>query len=280
MRFGFVTCVQLGLSCMEAISAAGGRLHAAMSIPDDKGLRKSGRAFIGEHCARHGIPLGRFRNINDPDALEWLRAQELDWLFIIGWSQLAGADALACMRQGAIGMHPTLLPQGRGRAAIPWAIIKGLDRTGVTMFKLDDGVDSGPIIAQRELRIGPREDARVLYSRVEAAHRDLMRDAWADLSAGRVTLTPQDEGQATYWPGRTPEDGRLLPTMSVAEADRIVRAVTTPYPGAFIDGHRGRLRVWEAVPAGDSSGSALERLRFSDGELVVLRGQLEPPAGA
>jgi len=280
MRFGFVTCVQLGLSCMEVIAAAGGRLHAAMTIPDDRGLRKSGRVFIGDHCARHGIPLGRFHNINDPDALAWLRAQNLDWLFIIGWSQIAGPDVLASVRQGAIGMHPTLLPQGRGRAAIPWAILKGLDRTGVTMFKLDAGVDSGPVIAQREVAIGPRETATTLYARVEAAHRDLMRVAWANLSAGRVTLTPQDESLATYWPGRMPEDGRLLPTMTVAEADRLVRAVTEPYPGAFIDGPDGRLRVWEAVPAGAESGATGERLRFADGELLVVRGQREPLASA
>jgi len=184
------------------------------------------------------------------------------------------------VRQGAIGMHPTLLPQGRGRAAIPWAILKGLDRTGVTMFKLDAGVDSGPVIAQREVAIGPRETATTLYARVEAAHRDLMRVAWANLSAGRVTLTPQDESLATYWPGRMPEDGRLLPTMTVAEADRLVRAVTEPYPGAFIDGPDGRLRVWEAVPAGAESGATGERLRFADGELLVVRGQREPLASA
>ena len=277
--------MQLGLSCMEVIAATGGRLHAAMTIPDDKGLRKSGRVFIGDHCTRHGITLGRFRNINDADAVAWLRAQELDWLFIIGWSQIAGPDVLASVRQGAIGMHPTLLPQGRGRAAIPWAILKGLDRTGVTMFKLDAGVDSGPIIAQREVAIGPRETATTLYARVESAHRELMRDAWSNLSAGRVTLTAQDESQATYWPGRTPEDGRLLPTMTVAEADRLVRAVTAPYPGAFIDGPDGRLRVWEAVPAGTREAAQAEsrvvheppqRLRFADGELVVLRADREP----
>jgi methionyl-tRNA formyltransferase len=265
---------------MEVIAAAGGRLSAAMTIPDDRAVRKSGRVFIDAHCTQHGIPLGKFRNINDPDALDWLRAQDLDWLFIIGWSQIAGPDVLASVRQGAIGMHPTLLPQGRGRAAIPWAILKGLDRTGVTMFKLDAGVDSGPIIAQREVPIGPRETATTLYARVEDAHRALMREAWPQLRAGRVTLTPQDESKATYWPGRTPEDGRLLPSMSVQEADRLVRAVTHPYPGAFIDLPEGRLRVWEASIAGGGAGttsiegakmlrSTTRSLQFADGPMYL-----------
>ncbi|MBI3790816.1 MAG: methionyl-tRNA formyltransferase [Gemmatimonadetes bacterium] len=276
LRFGFVTCVQLGLSCMEEIAALGGRIDAALTIPDDRSRAKSGRVWIDAHCARHGIPLGKFGNINDPEAVAWLRTQALDWLFIIGWSQIARAEVLSSVRRGVIGMHPTLLPQGRGRAAVPWAILHGLERTGVSMFKLDAGVDTGPLLAQVPIPVAPRETATTLYAKVEEAHRTLIRVAWPRLVADDLPLRAQDEAAATVWPGRTPEDGRLDPSMTVAQADRLVRAVTRPYPGAFIDLAGVRRRVWSAIPAALDPAAAGPRLRFADGDLVLLEATDEP----
>src|SRR5690606_9799351 len=129
MRVGFVTCVQLGLSCMEAIYEAGGELIFAGSLLDTQAPNKSGRAFLDEFCSLRDIPLMKFRNINAPDALAAIRSAELDWLMIIGWSQIAGERILALPRCGVLGMHPSLLPMGRGRAAVPWAILLDLPET-------------------------------------------------------------------------------------------------------------------------------------------------------
>jgi methionyl-tRNA formyltransferase len=279
-RCGFVTCVRLGLSCMEAIDAEGGRLAAVMTIPDDRATRKSGRVWVDDFCSSRGLPLGKFRNINDPEAVSWLRAMELDWLFIIGWSQIARRDVLSSTRFGALGMHPTLLPEGRGRASIPWAIIKGLQRTGVTMFKLDEGVDTGPVAAQLEVPIDADETAGTLYGKIEAAHVALMRRAWRDLAVGDLRLTPQDESCATVWPGRVHDDGRLSAGMDVGDAARLIRATTRPYPGAFMDGVASRLRVWSAERS-DSQGTGIALLAFRGGCLRVTDGGWEPlPAAA
>src|SRR5690242_13717067 len=136
-RVGFVTCVQLGLSCMEAIYEVGGKLDLAITLHDETAVAKSGRIYLNEFCAARHIPLVKVRNINDADALAAIASAQLDWLFIVGWSQIARRDVLNAPRKGVLGMHPTLLPQGRGRAAIPWAILLGLPETGVTLFKLD-----------------------------------------------------------------------------------------------------------------------------------------------
>ena len=133
-RFGFVTCVQLGLDVMEEIYAVGGRLCLAMTLPDDVSATKSGRVFIDEFCSRRRIPLIKSRSVNDPEVVKAIVDSDIDWLFIIGWSQIARPTILNAPKEGCIGMHPTLLPEGRGRASIPWAILKGLDETGVTMF--------------------------------------------------------------------------------------------------------------------------------------------------
>ena len=273
MRVGFVTCVQLGLSCMEAIYDAGGELVFAGSLLDTQAPNKSGRVFLDEFCSRRDIPLVKFRNINDPDAVVAIRGAKLDWLMIIGWSQIAREEVLSLPSRGVLGMHPSLLPVGRGRAAVPWAILLDLPETGVTMFKLDGGVDTGPIVAQERLPLDVREDASSLYKRVNDAHRTLILNSWEGLAAGSLTFRPQDEKLASVWAGRTPEDGRLLPSMSANAADRLIRAVTRPYPGAFIDLRAGRLRIWKAefggrdqVPATDPA----KALVFGDGWLRIL----------
>lgn len=274
MRIGFVTCVQLGLACMEEIHAVGGHLDFAMTLKDDRAVAKSGRIYLDAFCEARGIPLAKIVNVNDPDAVEAIRNADLDWLFIIGWSQIARAEVLGTPRKGVLGMHPTLLPEGRGRAAIPWAILKGLRETGVTLFKLDEGVDTGPILAQERLAIGEREDAGSLYARVNEAHRLLIRHAWPDLVANRLALQPQDPEAGSVWPGRKPEDGRLDPAMTLQEADRLVRAVTRPYPGAFMDVEGRRLRVWRGEPgAREATGLPLA---FADGTYRALEFDWEP----
>lgn len=278
MRVGFITCVQLGLSCMEAIYDAGGKLVFAGSLMDAQAQNKSGRVYLDDFCAARGIPLTKFRNINDPDAVEALRAADLDWLMIIGWSQIARDQVLAIPRHGVLGIHPTLLPMGRGRAAVPWAILLGLRETGVTLFKLDGGVDTGPVVAQLRLPLDERETATSLYQRVNDAHRALILKHWEQLTGAGVTFTPQDDSQATEWAGRTPDQGRLDAAMTVMEADRLIRAVTRPYPGAFMDLDSRRLRVWSAIPESPvttQNDSKSLRLTFRDGEIKVLDSEWE-----
>jgi methionyl-tRNA formyltransferase len=244
MKFGFVTCVQLGYACMEEIYRVGGRLDLIITLHDHLARKKSGRIYVDDFCAQHGIDVVKVRHVNDPESIAAIRSHDIDWLFIIGWSQIAGPQVLAAPNRGCLGMHPTLLPTGRGRAAIPWAILKGLDATGVTMFKLDEGVDTGPIVAQEALPLAPDETATTLYRRVADAHQTLIARTWHDLASDTVVLREQDASQATEWPGRKPEDGVILPDMDCQTVDRLVRAVTHPYPGAFIDYEGVRYTIW------------------------------------
>jgi methionyl-tRNA formyltransferase len=249
MKFGFVTCVELGLACMEEIYRVGGSLDLVITLPDDRSRKKSGRVYVDDFCAEHGVDLVKVRHIDNPESVEAIRNHDIDWLFIIGWSQIAGKAVLEAPNRGCIGMHPTLLPRGRGRAAIPWAILKGLDKTGVTMFKLDEGVDSGPILAQEELPLMTDETATSLYKRVAAAHRTLIARVWPDLVSDAVVPQPQDDSAATTWPGRKPADGVILPEeMDCEHVDRLVRAVTHPYPGAFVDHNETRYIIWSGQP--------------------------------
>jgi methionyl-tRNA formyltransferase len=273
VRFGFVTCVQLGLSCMEAIYSVGGELSLVLTLPDTMAAKKSGRVYLDAFCQAHGVPLKHFPHINSPESVAAIREADLDWLFIIGWSQIASPEVLGASRQGALGIHPSLLPVGRGRAAIPWAILHRLPATGVTLFKLDAGVDTGPIAGQVAIPLDGATTATRLYAQVAEAHAHLMRETFPRLADGSLQLAVQDETKATLWPGRTPADGAIDLAGSVHAAECLVRATTRPYPGAFFHRDGSRIVVWSARVVDQEP--ARNGLRFKDGFLELLEFEVD-----
>lgn len=232
---------------MEAIYDVNGSLDLIISIPDEKAKKKSGRIYVDDFATKHKIPVVKSNHVNDAVVVEAIKAHNIDWLFIIGWSQIASKEVIETPNIGAIGAHPTLLPVGRGRAAIPWAIIKELDKTGVSFFKMDVGVDTGLILRQEEVPIQPTETALTLYDKVNTAHETLIKKLFVDLQNNNVEGKVQDESKATYWEGRKPKDGELSETMSVNEVDRLVRATTKPYPGAFIIRDDKKIIIWKGI---------------------------------
>lgn len=262
MKTAFCTCVQLGKSCIEEIYRVSGKIDLLITLNDYQAREKSGRIYLDSLAGEHGAPLLKSTNINDQAVIDAVKEHNIDWLFIIGWSQIAKKDILNAPRYGCLGMHPTLLPIGRGRAAIPWAIIKGLKQTGVTMFKLDEGVDTGDIAAQITIDLHDRITATELYALVERAHVRLIADTWPLIQNNTLILTKQDDTLATVWPGRTPADGEIKSTMTMAEADALVRAVTHPYPGAFVFQNGSRMVIWSAKTSKDNG-----TIRLADGFL-------------
>jgi methionyl-tRNA formyltransferase len=275
MKLGFVTCVQLGLSCMEAIYAAGGDIALAISLPDEKAVRKSGRVYLDEFCVQRGVPLLKAPHVNDGTVVQSIEAACLDWMFIVGWSQIAGPQILSAPKKGVLGMHPTLLPVGRGRAAIPWAILKGLTETGVTLFKMDEGVDTGPIAAQVSIALTGRTTASELYAAVNDAHVRLIREVVPNLMRGELALRIQDERLATVWPARKPEEGEIDLRGSVWDAEKLVRAVTRPYPGAFYFDHGRKMIIWRARATALQALPDSPFLTFPDGYLVIEESEQE-----
>jgi methionyl-tRNA formyltransferase len=272
MKFGFVTCVQLGFSCMKEFYQRGGELDLVVTLPDDKDVNKSGRVYIDDFCNKHRITLLKSTNINNKEVIEVIRKKNIDWLFIIGWSQIVNEDVLNSPKYGAIGIHPTLLPEGRGRASIPWAILKDLKKTGVTMFKLNSGIDTGPIIAQIEIPLNNQITATKLYDQIIDAHSQLIRDNIKSIINGKLNLTSQDDLKATIWPGRKPEDGEINFNGSVYDAEKLVRATTHPYPGAFYYKNGIKHIVWSSkvFEGKDYELKKDNALKFKDGILLIL----------
>jgi methionyl-tRNA formyltransferase len=234
------------MSCIEASLRNGFQFELLITLHDHKSKSKSGRIYLDQISKEHNTELLKINHINDPGVIEKIKEKEIDWLFIIGWSQIASEETIIAPKLGIIGAHPTLLPEGRGRAAIPWAIIKGLKQTGVTFFKMDSGVDTGDILAQQIIPIEDNETATTLYKKVDEAHVSLFLDTLPKLISGSYSLQKQDESKATYWAGRIPADGEIKKNMTPDEVDRLIRATTHPYPGAFYYNRDGEMViVWD-----------------------------------
>lgn len=287
MRVVLVSCVESGRQALETLVELGADVRAIVTLQDDLAAHASGAVRFGPPAEAYGIPCLKIRTINDAGSVEFLRQLCPDLMFVIGWSQLLGREVLAIPPGGVIGFHPTLLPEGRGRAPIAWTLIHGLQRSGATLFYLDEGVDSGDIIAQREFEISIEDTAGTVYQKAVAILVELLRAYFPLLRQGRAPRTPQDHRRATYWPRRRPEDGWIHWKRPRLEVYNWVRGLTHPYPGAFTSLGGRKLTIWSAALGSSADGrgrpgSVTELVEgegflvaTGGGELLVTRTQVE-----
>jgi methionyl-tRNA formyltransferase len=177
MRLVGVSFDVMGRDCLAAAAEAGADVVGVVTLPEPIDPNRSGQCAFDQIAAELGARLIETADVNSPDTIAAIREVDPDLIFVVGWSQLVLDELIGLPRKGVFGMHPTLLPRHRGRAAIPWAILSGLATTGVTLFQIADGTaDSGPIVGQVEVPIERDETATTLYDKVTAAHVDLVRE--------------------------------------------------------------------------------------------------------
>ena len=240
----------VGRRCLEASAESGAEIAGIVTLPGPIDPNRSGQCAFDDVAARHGAALVETSDVNDPATVAAVGALAPEAIFVVGWSQLVRDPFIRLAPRGVYGMHPTLLPRHRGRAPIPWAIISGLARTGVTVFEITDPTaDSGPIIGQVAIPIAPDEDAQTLYDKTADAHVELIRQCVPQLIEGTAPRIPQDVRRASNWPKRTPADGIIDWETRAPFLDAWVRAQTRPYPGAFTFAGDERVVVWRARPA-------------------------------
>jgi methionyl-tRNA formyltransferase len=286
VRQVWVSFDEIGRRCLEAAAEAGGEIAGVVTLPGPIDPNRSGQCAFDDVAARLGARLLETADVNAPDTVDAVRALEPGLIFVVGWSQLVRDAFISTASHGVYGMHPTLLPRHRGRAPIPWTIISGLARTGVTLFEITDPTaDSGAIVGQAVIDVTPDETAATLYEKTADAHVALVRDHVPRLVDGTATRTPQDTRRASAWPKRTPADGIIDWETRAPFLDAWVRAQTRPYPGAFTFRGDERIVVWRARPlaraAGAPAGTVLEVLAdgpvVACGEGALLLEELEPP---
>ena len=245
MRTVWISFDVIGRRGREAARGAGAEGGAVVTLPGPIDPNRSGQVAFDDLDA----PVIETSDVNSPETVAAVREASPDAVFVVGWSQLVRDELLALAPQGVYGMHPSLLPRHRGRAPIPWAILSGLAKTGVTLFEIvDPTADSGPILGQVEVEVAPDETATTLYDKLLDAHVELIREHVPRIADGTAQRLPQDAARASAWPKRTPADGIIDWETRALYLGDWIRAQTRPYPGAFTYLGGEKVVVWRARP--------------------------------
>lgn len=247
MRVGWVSFHEEAVPALREVLASDHDVAGCVTLTPEAAAKRSGVHDPAPLCEQHGVPVHRTNHVNEPSTIEFLRGLDLDLLVVLGWSQLLSPEVLRLPRIGTVGAHASLLPKGRGRAPVNWALIEGWEKTGNTLMWLAPGVDEGDVVAQREIPITPYDTCATLYRQVAETNADMVTWLLEELVAGRLPRTPQPHTDDPPLPGRRPKDGQIDWKAPAADVYALVRAVTRPYPGAFsvIDGER--YKIWSAA---------------------------------
>lgn len=215
-----------------------------------------------------GLPIIQPQKLREPEAMAQLQAWKPDLIVVAAFGQILKKEVLDLPRFGCVNIHASLLPRWRGAAPINAAILAGDEETGVTIMQMDVGLDTGPMLAKRSIRLNPDDTAGSVFQALSTLGADLLLETLPDYMDGKIIPQPQPEEGATYAPMLKKEDGRLDFFKPASELERRVRAMN-PWPGAFMELDGAILKVHRAhVDAGNASA----------GQRLVVQNQ--PAVGA
>jgi len=254
------------------LQAAGHEIVLVMTQPD----RPAGRgqraleSAVKRFAKGHGLRLWQPETLRDPGAVERIRDAQADALVVAAYGALLPPALLNVGRFGALNIHASLLPRWRGAAPIQRAILAGDRETGISIMQMDEGLDTGPVLAQRSIEIEPQDDAGSLHDKLAALGARLMAETLAELAAGRTHAVSQPASGATYARKIGKADTLLDWSRPAAELERSVRAFR-PSPGAAATLGGEALKIWSVRvrPDRGDAGTVLA----SDEQLVVACGE-------
>jgi len=223
-------------------------LVGVLGLSAQKASVTSGYASLKDLAHAAGVEFREFVDINADSVIDTVRRWRPDLLFVVGLSQMVRAPLLSIPTRGCVGFHPTRLPQGRGRAPLAWLTLER-GPGAASFFRMDGGVDSGPLLVQEPFEVTAADDAGSVSRKLGTAIDKALGRWLPELNAGRYTEVPQDPTQATYYGRRAPEDGWIDWNRSAEEIGALVRAATKPHPGAYTYARGTKLIVWKTESA-------------------------------
>jgi methionyl-tRNA formyltransferase len=286
LRLAFMGTPDFAIPALSALVAAGHEIAAVYSQPP----RASGRGQKPRpspvHAAtpEHGIAVRTPASLKTPAEQTAFAALGLDAAVVVAYGLLLPKPILAAPRFGCLNIHASLLPRWRGAAPIQRALMAGDAETGVTIMQMDEGLDTGPMLLQERVRIGPEDDAGLLHDKLASLGARLIVQALDSLAAGTLAAQPQPSAGVLYAAKLTRDDERLDWRRSAADLARQVRALS-PRPGSWFAMNGDRLKVLagdvRAKPSTAEPGMVLDdRLTVACGDGALRIARIQRPGRA
>ena len=234
---------------LKALHGAGHDIRLVVTQPDRPGHRmKITPPPVKVAAIELGLELYQPERIREPEAVERVRTVAAELIVVVAYGQIIPRSILSIPPRGVVNVHASLLPRHRGASPVAHTILAGDRETGVTIMKMDEQLDHGPILGARKVAIEPQEDAPQLTRRLAGVGASLLVETLARLD--EVRAVEQDHSQATIAPRLRREDGELDWGVGAEEIDRRVRALQ-PWPGVTLPTARGRVKVLSGHVEGD-----------------------------
>jgi methionyl-tRNA formyltransferase len=234
---------------LRALHAAGHEIRLVITQPDRPGHRmKLTPPAVKLAATQLGLEVYQPERVRDAEVVERLRALAPELIVVVAYGQIIPRSILEIPGRGVVNVHASLLPRHRGASPVAHSILAGDRETGVTIMRMDEQLDHGPVLAVRKVVIEPQEDAAGLTRRLAEVGAVLLVETIAHLDA--LTEVEQDHARATIAPRLRREDGELDWSLGAEEIDRRVRALQ-PWPGVTLPTSRGRIKVLSGHVEGD-----------------------------
>ena len=286
MRIIFMGTPDFAVGTLEALVNAGHEVVLAVTQPDKPQGRKQILIAppVKQTAEKLGIPVYQPKRVREPEALALLRGYEPELIVVAAFGQILPKELLDMPTYGCINVHASLLPKYRGAAPIQWAILNGDAFTGVTIMRMDVGLDTGDMIAKAEVAITPQDTGGSLFDRLAETGAKLCVETIPSIVDGTAVYTPQDEQAATKVGQISKKDGLIDFTRSAAAIECQIRGLN-PWPSAYTSLAGKTLKIWSAqvsdrqTEAQPGTVVLVEKDRFGvqtgDGVLICTEVQLE-----
>ena len=283
MRVVFFGTPEFAVPPLEALLGEGFDVVAAVTQPDKPQGRSRSTAVpppVKVAAEAEGVPVLQPARPSDADFVARLRALAPDVGVVVAYGHILKPDLLAVPRRGMINVHPSLLPELRGAAPVEWAIVNGLEKTGVTIMLMDEGMDSGPILHQIPHHIDSEVTGGELSEHLSEMGAQALVEALALLETDGLKPRPQDHARATYAPKLTRATARISWDEPAGRVARVIRGLD-PRPGAWteLDGREVKLFGVRVLDEGGSPGEVRatdDGLRIATGRGAVEVNEVQP----
>ncbi len=289
MKLIFLGTPAFSVPTLRALARAGHTVAAVITQPDrprGRGLKLSPPA-AKEAAIALGLTVIQPETVSSPPALDEIRTLMPEAAVVVAYGRILKREFLDLPPLGCINLHPSLLPRHRGPTPIQSAIMRGDERTGVTTMLLDEGMDTGDILLQREVEISPDETAGGLHDRLADIGAELIVETVEALGNGTAVPVPQDESMATTTRKLSKEYSIIDWNRSHEDIRNLTRALS-PSPGCRTKLEARFIKIWKVAPAQGSFEKAGPGvvLKARNDELIVQSGgdalrivELQPPGG-